>query len=96
MTSLVSHLSTHGAQRRHLLTTLALAGAGVGTGLPAWAQNDWPGGKLITWVVPYPAGGSTDVLGRNIALKLGAALSTLAVHRNKYGTLKTLKPEIAV
>ncbi|AFU46315.1 hypothetical protein C380_13070 [Acidovorax sp. KKS102] len=90
MTSLVSPLSTHGAQRRHLLTTLALAGAGVGTGLPAWAQNDWPAGKLITWVVPYPAGGSTDVLGRNIALKLGAALSTNVIVDNKAGATGTI------
>lgn len=90
MTSLVSPLSTHGAQRRHLLTSLALAGAGVGAGLPAWAQNDWPAGKLITWVVPYPAGGSTDVLGRNIALKLGAALSTNVIVDNKAGATGTI------
>ena len=86
MTSLASHLSTHGVQRRHLLATLAWAG----TGLPAWAQSDWPAGKLITWVVPYPAGGSTDVLGRNIALKLGAALSTNVIVDNKAGATGTI------
>ena len=90
MTHPASHLSKHGAQRRHLMTTLALAGAGVGVSLPAWAQSDWPAGKLITWVVPYPAGGSTDVLGRNIALKLGAALSTNVIVDNKAGATGTI------
>lgn len=86
MTPSSSTLTLGGVQRRHLLTTLALAGAGW----PAWAQSDWPAGKPITWVVPYPAGGSTDVLGRNIALKLGAALSTSVIVDNKAGATGTI------
>lgn len=57
---------------------------------PAWAQTDWPGGKLITWVVPYPAGGSTDVLGRNIAQRLGPVLSTNVIVDNKAGATGTI------
>jgi tripartite-type tricarboxylate transporter receptor subunit TctC len=57
---------------------------------PVWAQTEWPGGKLITWVVPYPAGGSTDVLGRNIAQRLGPMLSTNVIVDNKAGATGTI------
>ncbi|MFN4118828.1 Bug family tripartite tricarboxylate transporter substrate binding protein [Acidovorax sp.] len=57
---------------------------------PAFAQADWPGGKVITWVVPYPAGGSTDVLGRNIAQRLGPALATNVIVDNKAGATGTI------
>lgn len=86
MTPLPSTPTPYGVQRRHLLTCLALAGVG----LPAWAQGDWPAGKPITWVVPYPAGGSTDVLGRHIALKLGTALGTSVIVDNKAGATGTI------
>jgi tripartite-type tricarboxylate transporter receptor subunit TctC len=75
----------HHIYRRSLL---ALGGAMLAA--PAWAQADWPGGKLITWVVPYPAGGSTDVLGRNIAQRLGPALATNVVVDNKAGATGTI------
>ncbi|GDY38335.1 tripartite tricarboxylate transporter substrate binding protein [Acidovorax sp. NB1] len=75
----------HRIARRSLL---ALGGAMLA--VPAWAQADWPGGKLITWVVPYPAGGSTDVLGRNIAQRLGPALGTNVIVDNKAGATGTI------
>jgi len=75
----------HHISRRSLL---ALGGAMLAA--PAWAQADWPGGKLITWVVPYPAGGSTDVLGRNIAQRLGPALASNVVVDNKAGATGTI------
>jgi len=46
-------------------------------------------GGDLSMIVPTLAG----LLGYTV---LGAALSTLAVRKNKYWTLKTLKPEIAV
>ena len=52
-------------------------------GLPAAAQT-WPG-KPITYVVPYPPGGTTDILGRAIAQKLGPALGTTVIVDNKAG-----------
>ena len=67
---------------------LALGGAMLAAS--AWSQADWPGGKLITWVVPYPAGGSTDVLGRNIAQRLGPALATNVIVDNKAGATGTI------
>lgn len=60
----------------------------------AWAQGaapaGWPGERVINWVVPYPAGGSTDVLGRAIALKLGASLGTNVIVDNRAGATGTI------
>lgn len=78
-------LPLHRIARRSLLT---LGGAMLAAS--AWSQADWPGGKLITWVVPYPAGGSTDVLGRNIAQRLGPALATNVIVDNKAGATGTI------
>jgi len=77
--------------RRHLLA--AVAGAMLLSPLlggPALAQGDWPAGRVITWVVPYPPGGSTDVLGRNVAQRVGAALSTNVIVDNKAGATGTI------
>ena len=52
--------------------------------LPSHAQSTWPG-KIVTYVVPYPAGGTTDILGRTLAQKLGPALGTTIVVDNKAG-----------
>ncbi|MES2007589.1 Bug family tripartite tricarboxylate transporter substrate binding protein [Cupriavidus basilensis] len=48
------------------------------------AQSDWPN-RVITYVVPYPAGGTTDILARLIAQKLGQALHTTVVVENRPG-----------
>lgn len=56
----------------------------------AWAQVDWPTARPIAWVVPYPAGGSTDILGRNIAQRLSASLGTPVVVDNKAGATGTI------
>ncbi|MDM0115447.1 tripartite tricarboxylate transporter substrate binding protein [Variovorax sp. J22R133] len=66
------------------VTLLALAGA------PATAQSNWPAGKPITWVVPYPPGGTTDILGRAIAVRLGTALGTTVIVDNKAGATGTI------
>jgi tripartite-type tricarboxylate transporter receptor subunit TctC len=46
---------------------------------------DWPQAKPITYVVPFTAGGSTDVVGRTLAEKLQAALKQTVVVDNKPG-----------
>jgi tripartite-type tricarboxylate transporter receptor subunit TctC len=54
--------------------------------LSAVAQaSDWPQAKPITYVVPFTAGGSTDVVGRTIAEKLQVALKQTVVIDNKPG-----------
>lgn len=54
----------------------------------AWAQSAgasaWAG-KTIRIVVPYPPGGSSDVIGRLIAQPLGEALKATVVIDNKAG-----------
>ncbi|MES2612525.1 MAG: tripartite tricarboxylate transporter substrate binding protein [Pseudomonadota bacterium] len=72
--------------RRSVLASLAASLAGG----PAFAQGDWPAGKLITWVVPYPPGGSTDVLGRNLALRVASTLATNVIVDNKAGATGTI------
>nr|WP_309938290.1 tripartite tricarboxylate transporter substrate binding protein [Variovorax paradoxus] len=58
--------------------------------MPALAQGQWPTGRPITWVVPYPPGGTTDILGRAIAQRLGASLGTTVIVDNKAGATGTI------
>ncbi|HEX2546352.1 MAG TPA: tripartite tricarboxylate transporter substrate-binding protein, partial [Ramlibacter sp.] len=69
-------------QRRNILaaTAAVLAAAFV----PAHAQDKWPT-KPITYVVPFGAGGTTDVLARLITPKVATALGTTFVIENKAG-----------
>jgi tripartite-type tricarboxylate transporter receptor subunit TctC len=55
-------------------------------GAHAVAQtSNWPQAKPITYVVPFTAGGSTDVVGRMVAEKLQLALKQTVVVDNKPG-----------
>ncbi|WP_127998122.1 Bug family tripartite tricarboxylate transporter substrate binding protein [Piscinibacter defluvii] len=60
-----------------LAATLA---AGVAAQTP-----EWPQARPISYVVPFTAGGSTDVVGRTLAEKLQAALKQSVVVDNKPG-----------
>jgi tripartite-type tricarboxylate transporter receptor subunit TctC len=53
------------------------------------AQEFWPS-KPITYVVPYPAGGTTDILARLIASRLADALKVSVVVVNKPGATGTI------
>jgi tripartite-type tricarboxylate transporter receptor subunit TctC len=62
-----------------------LAAASVVAAGAAFAQDaKWPQ-KPVTYIVPFPPGGTTDILARVIALKLGPALGTTIVVENKPG-----------
>ena len=70
---------------------LRAATGAVGTGLAglavpaAWAQSaDWPR-QSLHWIVPYPAGGGTDVLARTVAEAMRPALGQSVVIENKPG-----------
>ncbi|MDB5893104.1 MAG: transporter [Rhodoferax sp.] len=82
-------------QRRTLIHT-AIAATAVGA-LPslALAQNTWPTGKAITYMVPFPAGGTTDVLARLIAQQLGTVLGTSVIIDNRGGAGGSVGSEIA-
>lgn len=80
-------------QRRTLIQAAA-ASLAAGT-LPAFAQGNWPTGKAISYLVPFPAGGTTDVLGRLISQKLGVALGTSVVIDNRGGAGGSVGSEVA-
>jgi tripartite-type tricarboxylate transporter receptor subunit TctC len=82
-------------QRRTLIQTALASLGGVLPQLPAFAQGQWPTGKTITYLVPFPAGGTTDVLGRLIAQKLGPVLGTTVVVDNKGGAGGSVGSEVA-
>jgi tripartite-type tricarboxylate transporter receptor subunit TctC len=65
--------------RRHLILATSL----LAIGLPwqASAQSDYPN-KPIKIIVPFPAGGTSDVMGRLIADELGKALKQSVVVEN--------------
>src|SRR5881392_4167116 len=69
--------------RRSLIavTVAALLGAGA---VAVHAQDKWPT-KPITYIVPFGAGGTTDVLARLVTVKAGPALGTTFVIENKPG-----------
>lgn len=68
--------------KRRTLLQSALACSTLGTS--AVRAQAWPA-KPIRYVVPFPAGGTTDILARIIAPKLGAALGTTIVVDNRPG-----------
>ncbi|WP_295374161.1 tripartite tricarboxylate transporter substrate binding protein [uncultured Pseudacidovorax sp.] len=82
-------------QRRHFIRSTATAAALATVGLPALAQGNWPTGKAITYLVPFPAGGTTDTVGRLIAQKLGPVLGTSVVIDNRGGAGGSIGSEIA-
>lgn len=69
--------------RRHLLACALLASA-IALPSAGLAQPAYPS-KPISYVVAFPAGGTSDILGRLIAEKLGPALGTTLVVENRAG-----------
>jgi len=65
--------------RRHLLA--AAAGSALPLGVAAQGYPD----RNLRLVVPYPAGGATDILGRLIGQKLGEAFGQAVIVENKAG-----------
>ena len=70
------------SRRRALMTSLALACAATG---PAFAADAWPT-KPIRLVVPFPPGGGTDAIARDIANQLSTTLGWSFVTDNRPGS----------
>ena len=68
--------------RRTLCQALALAAL---TPVASWAQ-EWPAKQPIKIVVPFPAGGTSDVLARLISLKMTEKLGQTVVVENRAGS----------
>src|SRR5690625_1745222 len=49
------------------------------------ASDNCPNDKQISYVVPYPPGGSTDILARTIASTMDASIGATAVIENRSG-----------
>jgi tripartite-type tricarboxylate transporter receptor subunit TctC len=75
----------------------AIAGFGGGlallTGLPAFAQTAYPS-RTIKMIVPYPPGGTTDLLGRMVADQLQSGLGATVVVENKPGAATSTGAEL--
>ncbi|APW36136.1 ABC transporter substrate-binding protein [Rhodoferax koreense] len=79
-------------QRRTLLTSLAaLAGSSIAPF--ARAQADYPN-QVVRWIVPYPAGGGTDVLARTVAEAMRATLGQQVVIDNRPGASTNIGAQI--
>jgi tripartite-type tricarboxylate transporter receptor subunit TctC len=75
--------------RRSFVTILALAAV-----VPAaWAQDKWPS-KPIKIVVPFPAGGTSDVLARLVGQKLSESLGQSVLVDNKPGSAGNLGADL--
>lgn len=71
-------------QRRTLLSALAAAGASTAAPWAAAQSANWPD-QPLRWVVPYPAGGGTDVLARTVAEAMRQTLGQQIVVDNRPG-----------
>ncbi len=74
-------------QRRELIRTLLTVGAL--SGAPAVFAQAYPV-KPVTMVIPFPPGGTLDIVGRLLAQKLGEQMGQTFVVENRPGGLATI------
>ena len=72
------------SHRRRLLGAASLAALSLGLPLAASAQAGWPS-RPIKIIVPYPPGGSSDIIARAISQPLSEALKQSVIVENKPG-----------
>ena len=81
-----------------MLLTRRAAMRGLGRGAvtliaaPASGQPAYPN-RTIKMIVPYPPGGTTDLLGRLVADQIKSGLSATVIVENKPGAATTLGAE---
>ncbi|MGQ2998783.1 tripartite tricarboxylate transporter substrate-binding protein [Variovorax sp.] len=82
------------ARQRRPLRLAAAAALAIGLAVAPWsasAQGAWPD-KPIVMVVPYSAGGPTDVVARMLAVPMGKSLGQTVVVENTVGAGGTIAP----
>ncbi|MET4580258.1 Bug family tripartite tricarboxylate transporter substrate binding protein [Ottowia thiooxydans] len=70
--------------RRRMVKAIA-CGMALAPFLAAPARADWPSDKVIRIVVPFAAGGATDLLGRSLAMELSKSLKQSVIVENRAG-----------
>jgi tripartite-type tricarboxylate transporter receptor subunit TctC len=87
-------MSTRSLSR--LLSGAAVLCVALVTALPqgAFAQA-WPAAKPIRLVIPFPAGGATDIIARQVAQRLATAIGQQVVVDNKPGAGGAIGSDIA-
>ena len=80
--------------RRKLLGALGAGALVVSSGLFAQQPSAYPN-KLIKIIVPFPPGGATDIMTRNIAQKLNEAWKQPVVVENRPGANGTIGADAA-
>jgi tripartite-type tricarboxylate transporter receptor subunit TctC len=78
------------SRRKALACAAALA---LGSGIGLAHADTWPS-KPVTLVVPFPAGGTTDVLARALADRLAPALGQPVIVESKPGAGATLGADV--
>lgn len=78
---------------KHLLMC-ATAFAMLAGAPSVWAQA-WPAAKPIRLVIPFPPGGATDIISRQVAQRLSQALAQQVVVDNKPGAGGAIGSDIA-
>ena len=82
-------------QRRQLMATLWLAGCAWGMAPQVQAQAPHYPTKPVRLIVPFPAGGATDLFARTLSQKLGEKLGQSLVVENRPGAGGTLGSDLA-
>ena len=75
--------------RRSVLGSLALVAGAAGTMRAAAQEHAWPS-RPITLIVPFGAGGGTDILARLLAQHMGTALGQAMPVDNRAGATGTI------
>ena len=79
--------------RARFLQTLWAAALGSCLAAPSWAAEAWPS-KPIRLVVPYPPGGSSDIIARSIGQLISQELKQPVIIDNKPGANGNLGAEL--
>lgn len=78
----------------HYVPRFLIAALLLGTSLVSYAQSEYPN-KPIRLIIGFPAGGSTDIVGRIVAQKLGERLGQTIVVENRGGAGGTIGTDAA-
>ncbi|WP_084085341.1 Bug family tripartite tricarboxylate transporter substrate binding protein [Cupriavidus sp. USMAA2-4] len=85
---------TRPSRLRHALGLALTLLATLAPFVAVHAADQWPS-RPIRWIVPYPPGGSTDMLARVVGQKLGEQLGQPVVIENKAGAGGNLGTDFA-